>query len=64
MCITQSLVTTLKSCLREVSHNVTALLVHLSQYVEEKWFHVKVECLVVQEELGHQTEVLTVDLVI
>ena len=43
---------------------MAALLVHLSQDVEEEWLHIKVECLVVQEELGHEAEVLAVDLVV
>ena len=48
--------------LGEVPHDMAALLVNLSQYVEEKWLHIKVESLVVQEEFGHETEVLAVDL--
>ena len=52
------------TCLREVPHDVASLLVHLSQYVEQEWFDVKVECLVVQKEFGHETEVLAVDLMI
>ena len=43
---------------------MTTLLVHLRQDVEEEWLHVEVEGLVVQEELGHEAEVLAVDLVI
>ena len=50
--------------LGEVPHNVAALFVHLCQNVEEKWLHIKVECLVVRKEFGQQTEILAVDLVV
>lgn len=43
---------------------MAAILVHLCQDVEQKRLNVEVECLVVQEELGHQAEVLAVDLVV
>ena len=43
---------------------MAALLVHLCQNVEQKWLHVEVEGLVVQEQFGRQTEVLAVDLVV
>ena len=38
------------------------LPVHLGQYVKDEWLHIKVQRLVVQEELGQQTQVLTVNL--
>ena len=50
--------------LGEVPHNVAALFVHLCQNVEEKWLHIKVQCLVVQKEFGQQTEILAADLVV
>ena len=50
--------------LGEVAHNVATLFVHLCQNVEEKWLHIKVECLVVQKEFGQQTEILAEDLVV
>ena len=43
---------------------MAALLVHLSQNVEEERFHIEIECLVVQEEFGHEAEILAVDLVV
>lgn len=39
-------------------------LVPLNEHVEEKWLHIKVECLVLQEQLGHEAEVLAVHLVL
>ena len=42
---------------------MAALLVVLSEHVEEERLDVVVESLVVQEELDEQTEVLAVDLV-
>ena len=46
--------------LREVSDQVTAVSVNLSENVEEERFDVEVQSLVIKEELGQQTEVLTV----
>lgn len=43
---------------------MTAFLIHLGQHVEEKWLHIKVESLVIEEEFGQEAKVLTVDLVI
>jgi hypothetical protein len=43
---------------------VATPIVALSHDVEEEGFDVIVEGLVVQEELGHQAEVLAVDLVL
>jgi hypothetical protein len=40
------------------------LLVHLAKDVEDERLHVEVERLVVQEQLGEQAEVLTVQLVV
>ena len=40
------------------------LAVPLSQHVEEERLHIKVEGLVLQEELGHEAEVLAVHLVL
>ena len=48
--------------LREVANNVSPLPVHLSQDVKDEGLHVEVQCLVVQEKLGQQTQVLTVNL--
>lgn len=48
--------------LREVADNVGPLPVHLGQDVEDEGLHVKVQCLVVQEKLGQQAQVLTVNL--
>lgn len=38
------------------------LPVHLGEDVEDKGLHVEVQRLVIQEELGEQTQVLTVNL--
>jgi hypothetical protein len=43
---------------------VAALRVHLAQHVEEEGLDVKVQRLVVQEQLGEQTQVLAVDLIL
>ena len=40
------------------------LLVHLAEDVENEGLHIKVERLVVQEELGEQAEVLAVQFVV
>ena len=48
--------------LREVSDQVAAISVDLSENVEEERFDVEVQSLVIKEELGQQTKVLTVDL--
>ena len=40
---------------------MAALAVRLGHHVEEKGVHVEVERLVLQEQLGHETEVLTVN---
>lgn len=46
----------------EVADDVRPLLVDLGQDVEDEGLHVKVQGLVVQEQFGQQTQVLTVDL--
>ena len=38
--------------------------VPLSQHIEQKRFHVKVESFVLKEQLGHETQVLAVHLVL
>lgn len=48
--------------LREVANNVGPLPVHLGQDVKDEGLHVEVQGLVVQEKLGQQTQVLTVNL--
>lgn len=48
--------------LGEVSNEMAAVSVNFCEDVEEKGFHVKVQCLVVEEQLGEQTQVLTVNL--
>lgn len=40
---------------------MATFVVILGQDVEKEGLHVIVECLVVQEQLGQQTQVLTVD---
>ena len=50
--------------LAKVSGNVCALVVHLRNDVKVKGLYVIVHRLMVQEELGQQTEVLTVDLIL
>ena len=50
--------------LGEVPDHVTALRVKLGHDVEEERLHIKVERLVLEEELGHETETLAVDLVL
>ena len=42
---------------------MAATAVCLGHHVEEKGLNVKVECLVLQEQLGHEAEVLAVDFV-
>ena len=39
------------------------LRVNFAENVKEEWLHVKVECLVVQEQLGQEAEVLAVQFV-
>ena len=50
--------------LREVSDHVTASRVVLCHDIEEKRLHCKVESFVFEEEFGHETEALAVDLVL
>lgn len=52
----------LRGYLREVSDEVATSVVSFSHDVEEKRFDVIVQSLVVQEEFGQQTQVLTVNL--
>lgn len=47
----------------EVAHCVIAITVHFTKDVEQEWIHIIVECLVVQEQLAEQAEVLAVHLV-
>ena len=47
--------------LGEVADEVASLAVILGQDVEKEGFHIVVEGLVIQEQLGQQTQVLTVD---
>lgn len=46
--------------LGEVAEHVCSFFVPLSEYVKKKWFHIEVKCLVLQKELCHETEVLTI----
>ena len=48
--------------LGEVAHNVGPILVVECEDVEEEGLHIIVECFVVKEQLGQQTQVLTVQL--
>ena len=48
--------------LGEVSDQVAARIIVHRQHVEMKRLHVVVECLVVEEQFGQKTQVLTVDL--
>lgn len=50
--------------LREISDHVTAFVVHFRHHVEQEWLDVVVQRLVVQEQLGQQTQILTVQLVL
>lgn len=50
--------------LREVADDVGALLVDLAQDVEEERVDVEVERFVVEKELGHEAQVLTIELVL
>ena len=50
--------------LGEVAKDVAATTVRLCHHVEEERLHVKIECLVLQEQFGHQAEVLAVDFVL
>ena len=47
--------------LAEVADEMRALLVVLREYVEEERLDIVVERLVVEKELGEQTQVLTID---
>lgn len=42
---------------------MSSLAVPLGQYVEEEWLHIEVESLVLQKQLGHEAQMLAVDLV-
>lgn len=48
--------------LGEVADDVRPLSVHLGEDVEDKGLHVEVKCLVIQEQLSEQTQVLTINL--
>ena len=48
--------------LGEIADEVAALAIVLGQHVEEEGLHVVVEGLVIQKQLGEETEVLAVDL--
>ena len=50
-----------RAYLGEVPDQVAALAVILGEHVEEEGLHVVVQGLVVQKQLGQQTQVLTVD---
>ena len=50
--------------LGEVSHEVAACVVCLSHDIEQEGLHVVVQRLVVEEQLGQQTQILAVDLVL
>lgn len=47
--------------LREVTDEVAAFAIVLSEDVEKEGLHIIIQGLVVQEQLGQQTQVLTVD---
>lgn len=47
--------------LREVTNKVATFAVVLGEDVEKEGLHIIVEGLVVEEQLGQQTQVLTVD---
>lgn len=47
--------------LREIANKVAALNIILCQHIEKKWFHIIIECLMVQEEFCQQTQVLAVN---
>ena len=57
-----SYVTSCTTNLGEVAHQVAAISVNFGENVEKKWFHVKVQRLVIEEEFSQQTKVLAVDL--
>ena len=48
------------SHLREVPHNVSIFAHPLHHDVEQEWLHIKVEGLVIEEELSKETETLAV----
>ena len=50
-----------RAYLGEVADQVAALAVVLGEHIEEEGLHVVVQRLVVQKQLGQQTQVLTVD---
>ena len=41
---------------------MSTVSIHFSEDVEEKWLHVEVQRLVIQEQLGQQTHILGVNL--
>jgi hypothetical protein len=43
---------------------VCPLSVPQGKHIEEEWLHIKVKCLVLEEELSHEAEVLAVHLVL
>lgn len=47
--------------LREVAHEMAAIIVVLCHDIEQEGFHVVVESLRTQEQLGEKTEVLTIN---
>ena len=48
--------------LREIANEVCAVPIDLSENVEEEWFNIKVERLVVKEHLRKEAEILAVQL--
>lgn len=53
-----------RSHLGEVSNHVTTSRVILCHDIEEKWLNSEIESLVLQKQLRHQTQALTVDFVL
>ena len=39
----------------EVPNHMSSKLVNFAEDIKEKWFNIKVECLVIQEQLCYQT---------
>jgi len=48
--------------LREISNEMTSIIISQRKHIEDKWLDVIIQRLVVEKQLGQQTQVLTVDL--
>ena len=51
-----------KSYFWEVANQMATLSIDFCENVEEKWFNIKVQCFVIEEQFGQEAEVLTINL--